>query len=176
MSRATWSEAVRTREKILLVDKLQHHDNRPLGHLVFESRKAKGPKRSRPIRLRNICPPDRRCLIATRLDALQKVQQIGLQVGRVVGRCHTVNAGGTILAGKPVGFLQPFQIDDVVQRGQSYPSFRSCQFSYPLPFRVQVCETQGSLPCFPSAVLSSWHPPFLGRVPVSPVPRRRRSY
>src|SRR5215831_13624638 len=32
---------------------------------------------------------------------------------------------------------------------------RSCQFSYPLPFREQVCETQSSLPCCPSAVLSS---------------------
>jgi hypothetical protein len=28
-----------------------------------------------------------------------------------------------------------------------HPSFRSCQFSYPLSFRVQVCETQSSLPC-----------------------------
>src|SRR4029077_15616109 len=27
------------------------------------------------------------------------------------------------------------------------PSFRSCQFSYPLSFRGQVCETQSSLPC-----------------------------
>src|SRR5262245_54203273 len=52
----------------------------------------------------------------------------------------------------------------------------SCQFSYPLPFRVQVCETQSSLPCFPSAVLSSRRPPSLDRVPVSPVPRRRQYY
>jgi len=63
-----------------------------------------------------------------------------------------------------------------VQRGQSHPSFRSCQFSYPLPFRAQVCETQSSLPCFPSAVLSSRRPPSLDRVPVSPVPRRRQYY
>src|SRR5439155_5147089 len=50
------------------------------------------------------------------------------------------------------------------------PSFRSCQFSYPLSFRGQVCETQSSLPCFPSTVLSTWHPSFLDRVLVSPVP------
>src|SRR4051812_3271270 len=51
------------------------------------------------------------------------------------------------------------------------PRFHSCQYSYPLSFRGQVCETQSSLPCFPSTVLSTWHPSFLDRVPVSPVPR-----
>src|SRR5262245_12661513 len=56
------------------------------------------------------------------------------------------------------------------------PRFHSCQFSYPLSFRGQVCEAQGPLPCFPSTVLSAWHPSFLGRVPVSPVPRFHRYY
>ena len=50
--------------------------------------------------------------------------------------------------------------------GGCHPRFRSCRFSYPLSFRGQVCETQSSLPCFPSTVLSSWHPSSLGRVPV----------
>src|SRR5262245_24497607 len=59
---------------------------------------------------------------------------------------------------------------------QSHLSFRSCQFSYPLPFRGQGSETQSSLPCFPSAVLSSRRPPSLERVPVSPVPRRHQHY
>src|SRR6516165_2259552 len=49
-------------------------------------------------------------------------------------------------------------------------------FSYPLSFRGQVCEAQGPLPCFPSTVLSTWHPAFLDRVPVSPVPRCHRYY
>jgi hypothetical protein len=56
------------------------------------------------------------------------------------------------------------------------PRFHSCQFSYPLSFRGQVCETQRSLPCFPSTVLSARHPAFLDRVPVSPVPRCHRYY
>src|SRR5262249_7297474 len=81
-----------------------------------------------------------------------------------------------ILTSEPVGFLHPFQVDDVVQRGQSHPSFRSCQFSYPLPFRGQVCETQSSLPCFPSTVLPSRRLPSLDRVPASPVPRRHRYF
>src|SRR5258708_23095179 len=53
---------------------------------------------------------------------------------------------------------------------------RSCQFSYPLSFRGQVCETQSSLPCCPSAVLSSRRPPFLDRIPARPVLRRHQYY
>src|SRR5215472_13795913 len=60
--------------------------------------------------------------------------------------------------------------------GQSALVSNSCQFSYPLSFRGQVCETQSSLPCFPSTVLSARHPAFLDRVPVSPVPRCHRYY
>ena len=50
------------------------------------------------------------------------------------------------------------------------------QFSYPLPFRGQVCKAQSPLPCFPSTVLSSRHPPSLDRVPLSAVPRRHQHY
>src|SRR5262249_38270962 len=174
MSRATRPEAVGAGEKVLLVHILQNHNDRPLTYLVFESWKAERPTRS--IRLRNICSSDRRRLVAAGLNASQEVQEIGLQVFGIVHRRHTVDAGGTILAGEPVGLLQPFQIDDVVQRGQSHPSFRSCQFSYPLPFRGQVCKAQSPLPCCPPTVLSSRRPPSLDRVPASPVPRRHQYY
>ena len=124
----------------------------------------------------DVCPADRRRLIAAGLDALQEVQKIGLQVRLIVRRRHAVDAGRTILAGQPVGLLHPFQVDDVVQRGQRHPSFRPRQFGYPLSFRGQVCGAQSPLPCFPSTVLSTWRLPSLGRVPVSPVPRRHRYY
>jgi hypothetical protein len=62
--------------------------------------------------------------------------------------------------------------DSLAEKVTRVPSrFRSRQFSYPLSLRGQVCEAQGPLPCFPSTVLSTWHPAFLDRVPVSPVPR-----
>src|SRR5215472_15986434 len=63
-----------------------------------------------------------------------------------------------------------------VSREDIRPRFHSCQFSYPLSVRGQVCETQRSLPCFTSTVLSARHPAFLARVPVSPVPRCHRYY
>src|SRR5215467_13923088 len=176
MSRATRPEAIGAGKKVLLVDGLQDHDNRPLRHLVLEGWKAEGPKRSSSIALGDVHPPDRRCLVAAGLDALQKIQKVGLQVLRVLCRHDTVDTGSTILAGEPVGFPHPFQVEDVVQRGQCHPAFRSCQFSYPLPFRGQVCKAQGPLPCCPSAVLSTWRLPSLDWVPVSPVPQRHKHY
>src|ERR1700689_2788841 len=174
MSRATGPEAVRTGKEVLLIHRLQHHDDCPLCQLVFEGRDAEWPTRA--IRLRNICPAHWWCFVATRLDATQEVQEIGFHVYRIVVCLHTVDARSTILAGEPVGFFHPFQVDDVVQRGQCQSSFRSCQLRYPLSFRGQVCETQGPLPCFSPTVLFSWHPSFLDRVPVSPVPRCHGSY
>src|SRR5262245_33817529 len=159
MSGATWPEAVGAGKKVLLIDGLQHHDNRPLRHLIFEGWEAEGPKRSGSITLGDVHPPDRRCLIAAGLDALQEMRKIGLQVLRILCRRHTVDAGGTILAGEPVGFPHPFQIDDMVQRGQSHPAFRSCQFSYPLSFCGQVYEPQSSLLCPVSGSLRA-APPF----------------
>ena len=70
----------------------------------------------------------------------------------------------------------PFQVDDVVQRGQRCPRLRPRQFGYPLSFRGQVCGAQGLLPCFPATVLIPWRLPSLARVPVSPVPRGQRYY
>src|SRR5215472_9079579 len=176
MSRATRPEAIGAGKKVLLVDGLQHHDDRSLCYLIFEGWKTEGPERFSSIALGDVHPPDRWRLVAAGLDALQEVGKIGLQVLRVLGRRHTVDTGSAILAGEPVGFPHPIQVEDVVQRGQCHPAFRSCQFSYPLPFRGQVCKAQGPLPCFPSAVLSTRRLPSLDWVPVSPVPQRHEHY
>src|SRR4029453_2460865 len=84
VSRATRPETVGAGKKVLLVNKLQHHDNRPLTYLVLEGWKAKGPKRSSSITLGDVHPPDRRRLIAAGLNASQEVQKIGLEGFRKV--------------------------------------------------------------------------------------------
>src|SRR6202162_3113158 len=70
MSRATGPESVRAGKEVLLIHRLQHHDDRPLCHLVLEGRDAERP--SRAIRLRDICPANRWRFVATRLDAIQE--------------------------------------------------------------------------------------------------------
>jgi hypothetical protein len=174
MGRAAGPEAIRAGEEVLLVDRLQHHRYSALRHLVFEGRDAERPLRA--VRFRDVGPAHRRCVIAARANAIQEVRQIGLEVRFVVRRRHAVDARGTILARQPIGLLHPVQIDDVVQRAESYPRFRPRQFGYPLPVRGQVCRAQGPLPCFASTVLYSWRFPSLGRVPLSAVPRRCRYY
>jgi hypothetical protein len=129
MCRSPWPEAVGAGKKVLLVDGLQHYDDRPLCHLVLQGSKSERPKRS--IQLRNIGSTHRRCPIAARLDAAQEVQEMGLKVPRIVGRRHTVDAGSTILAGEPPGLLHPIEVDDMMQRGQRHSTLRSCQRSYP---------------------------------------------
>jgi hypothetical protein len=64
----------------------------------------------------------------------------------------------------------------MVERMQRRPWLRSRQIGYPLSLRGQVCGVQGPLLCFRSTSLYTRRLPSLGRVPVSPVPRRRQYY
>ena len=99
-----------------------------------------------------------------------------LQVGLVVRRRHAVDPRRAILARQPVGLGHPFQVDDVVQRGEDPVRLLPRQFGYPSSFRGQVRGTQCSLPCFASMGLVARRPPFLRRVPARPVPRLPRYY
>src|SRR5208337_179158 len=162
------------RQKLLLIDRLQHHDDCSLRHLILERRNAEWPLRA--VRLRNVDPTHRRGDVAAGLDALQERQKVGLQVRLVLRRPHTVDARCSILARQPVRLSRPFQVDDMMKRGQSCPRLRPRQLGYPLSFRGQVRGAQGLLPCFPATVLIPWRPPSLARVPVSPVPRGQRYY
>src|SRR6185436_10974423 len=91
MSRAARAEAIRAGKKVLLVDELQHHDDRPLTPLIFESWNAEGPTRSGSIALGDVYPRDRRRLVAAGLYAVQEVKEIGLKVFRILRRRQTVD-------------------------------------------------------------------------------------
>ena len=115
-------------------------------------------------------------LIAAGLDARQEVKKIGLQIGLIVLRRYPVDARRTILARQAIGLGSPFEVDQVMQRGQHPLRVAPRQSGYPLAFRGQVCRTQSSLPCFPSMGLHARRLPSLRRVPASPVPRHPRYY
>src|SRR6266851_3105260 len=59
-----------------------------------------------------------------------------------------------VLAGQLVRLLHPFQVDDVVQRGQHLSRLAPRQFGYPSPFRGQVCRAH-----VPSHVSRRWLSP-----------------
>ena len=63
-----------------------------------------------------------------------------------------------------------------MQRVQSQARFVPRQFCYLLPFRVQVCRIQSSLPCFPSTVLFIMASPFSLPGACGQVPRLHRYY
>ncbi len=118
----------------------QHHRHGALRHLVFEGWNAEHPLRA--IRFRDVCSADWRRAITAGLDAIQEVQQIGLQVHLIICRRNAVDAGSTVLAGQPIGLHHPVQIDDVVERVQRRPPFRPRQTGYPLSVRRQVCGSR----------------------------------
>ena len=83
MSRPLGPEAVRAREKIRLVDRLQQHQDCPLRHLVFERRNAE--RALGAVRLGDVVASHRRREVAARLHPAQEVIKISLKVLLVVG-------------------------------------------------------------------------------------------
>ena len=109
MSRTTGPESERAGKEVLLIHRLQYHDDCPLRHLVFEGRNTERPTRA--IRFWDICPADRWCFVTTRLDALQEVQETGLQIYRIVVRRHVVVTAGVqaLRPGQKVRLLETKQ-------------------------------------------------------------------
>ena len=62
---------------------------------------------------------------------------------------HAVDARRAILARQTKRLEHPFEVDQMMQRGEHPLGMFPRQFGYPLSFRGQVFGTQSSLPCFP---------------------------
>jgi hypothetical protein len=167
MGRAARPEAVGAGQKVLLVNGFQQHHDGALRHLVLEGWNAERPEFILSARFRDVDPTDRRGVVAAGFDAAEKINQVGLQVRLVFGRRHPVDAGGAILAGQPVGFPHPVQIDDMMQRMQRRSRLQPRQFGYPLPFRGQFHRA----PCpflFPVNGSQCVAPPFPRSGPGEP--------
>src|SRR4029450_9462873 len=105
-------EPIRESEEVLLIDRVQHCEPRPLDDLVFE-----GGNRERAlsaIRLRYVPPPGRKCPIRSPVDSHMQVRELALKV------CLVVLPRRAIYAGSRIPFeseeRDPEQIDaDVVE-------------------------------------------------------------
>src|SRR5580658_685877 len=97
MRRPSRPEAVRTVQKVLFVDRLQSHDNRPLEHFILQGRNSQGPGfRSRPFR--NTHPPYWRSPVRSGLGVITKRLKVLQEILLVVVRGLPVHARGAILA------------------------------------------------------------------------------
>jgi len=95
--RPSGPEAVRTRQKVVLKNRLQEHHHGPLEHFVFQRRNAQ--RTSFPARpFRNVNPSHRRCPVPARLGLLQQSLEVALQIPLVVGRRLAIDARRRILA------------------------------------------------------------------------------
>ena len=81
--RSSRPEAVRAVQEVLLVDRFQHHDDRPLKDLVLEGRDPEGPG-LRPEPFGDVHPPHRRCPVRAGLGPVQQRLEVAPQVLCVV--------------------------------------------------------------------------------------------
>ena len=142
MSRPLGPEAVRARQEVCLVDRLQQHQDRPLRHLVFERRNAE--RAFRAVRLGDVVASHRRREVTARLHPAREVVKIGLKVLLVVGSRHAVDARRPILARQAVRFAHPLAVDVVVQ-GREHPvrmlpRLAGCAFAGRVSNPLDRCE------------------------------------
>lgn len=153
-------EAVRAVQKVVLVNRLQQHDDRPLEDLVLQTgnsgtdRRLVGASLGLRVALRNVHSPDRRCLVRAGLYAVEQPLEVPQQVLLVFGRGYSVYALGSVLPGAPIRFDQPVEVHQVGQRSecghrpQVGPRRLSRQLRYPLLFRGHGCRISMHSSCF----------------------------
>src|SRR5262249_44745002 len=172
--RSPWPETVRTVPKVLLVNRLQRHDDRSLKDFVFQRGNPQGPGFGSRL-LRNTHPTYGRRSVCTRLGTVQECREVVEQAPTVFLGRLSVHAWSTVLAGTLVRLDQPYQVQVVIERSECHRRRLLRQFRYPLLFREHGSRFRGtghvSLQRFRNPA-----PPSLSRVPAGEVPRLRRYY
>src|SRR3990167_376080 len=130
MRRSPRPEPIRAVVKVLLVDRLQQHHDRPLEHFVLQRRNADGAGLSAGA-FRDMHPSHRRRPVRPRLRAFQERPKVPLQVFLVVRRRLAVHSHRAVLARPPISLTQPCQIEVLVQGSQSLLRHLLRQLCYP---------------------------------------------
>jgi len=102
--RPTGPKPVRAVQKVLLINRFEHHDHCPLKDLVLKGRypyRASG----RAITLRNVHSLDGRRPVAARLDAIEQIPEVILQVLRIHGSRLSVYTWCAVFPSAPIGLV-----------------------------------------------------------------------
>src|SRR5580698_2576221 len=129
MRRASWSKAVRAVEKLLLVDRFQHHGDCALQYLVLEGGDAQ--RSDLPFALRDVHTPYGRCAVRTGLRAVEQRSEVVLQVDRVLFCGLSIDARCTVLSRAPICLAHPLQVDVMSQRCERLIAQTLRQHRYP---------------------------------------------
>src|SRR6266516_4877113 len=112
-------EPVRDSEEVLLVDRVQQRDHRPLDDLVLQGRDR---ERALPaVRLRYVDPPQRQCPIRSPLDPVMQVLELALEVRLVVRPHQSIHARRGILLKFVERLFEEVDADVVEKRGEPLP-------------------------------------------------------
>ncbi len=130
---ATRPVSERAVQKVLLVDRLEQHDNGPLRHLVLERRY--GEPTLAAARFVYVVTPQRWRTITAGFEPSNQVGEVVAQINCVLLRRLTVYSYRAVLACALVRILHPFHIEIMVQRGERHRWVLSRELGYPLLFR-----------------------------------------
>src|SRR5215471_20336708 len=117
--RSPLPETVRTVPKVLLVNRLQRHDDRSLKDFVFQRGNPQGPGFGSRV-LRDTHPPYGRRSVRAGLGTVQECREVVEQTPTVVLGRLSIHARGTVLAGTLVRFKQPYQVQVVIERSECH--------------------------------------------------------
>jgi hypothetical protein len=131
MRRTPRPKPVREPEEVLLVDRVQHLDERPLKDLVLQRRDPERPQS--PVRLWDEHPPRRPRPVTPRMDPVVQIAKVRFEISPVVRPPHAVHPRRGLPADRPVRRPQAIDIDMVQQRRQPRLPVRSRRSAHPPP-------------------------------------------
>jgi hypothetical protein len=114
MRRAPRSKPIREAEKVRLVDRVQHLDQRPLKDLVLQHSDAERPLP--PVGLRDERPPRRLRPVTPAMDPSMQIPKVHLEIQPIVRPRHAINAGSGLRPKREVRRPQAIDIDVVQER------------------------------------------------------------
>ena len=162
---ASGPEPVREPEEVLLVDRVQHRDRRPLDDLILQSGDRQRPLSS--VRLRYVRPAGRLGPVRSSVDPFVQILEPVLEICLVVPPCQPIHAGSGVALERVERRPEQIDADMVEERGELFLLPLPCD----LPYAIQRLGHACPVLCPARALLV--------RVPLGPRPwlhrLRRRS-
>src|SRR5271157_6497476 len=124
MLAASGTKAVTEPEEVLLVDRVQHLDERTLDDLVLQRGDAE--RTPPPVGLRDIPTPRRLRPIGSSVDSAVQVLEASLEVMAVILPRHAIDARSRLALERQVGFPELIAIDVVQERSEPFLPLHPC--------------------------------------------------